>query len=59
MVREGCSNIYDELSCGAAILFCYKELMDPYDATGLNSYDMSKPCEDPEALCYPITEFDF
>lgn len=39
--------------------FCTTELMDPFDSTGLNYYDISQPCEGPieETLCYPITVY--
>ncbi|KAG9315964.1 Alpha/Beta hydrolase protein [Chiua virens] len=33
------------------------EISDPFFATGMNPYDISKPCEgDPDSLCYPVTK---
>jgi len=42
------------MNCRAASDFCYKQLAEPYFATGLNYYDISRPCGDPQSLCYPV-----
>ncbi|KAF8495647.1 serine carboxypeptidase [Russula emetica] len=53
-VKDACIDRYDEMNCRAASVFCSAELSDPYIATGLNYYDISRPCGDPESLCYPV-----
>ncbi|KAI0297528.1 serine carboxypeptidase [Multifurca ochricompacta] len=52
--KESCIDQYDEMNCRAASDFCSAELESPYFATGLNYYDISRPCYDPESLCYPV-----
>ncbi|KAI0276746.1 serine carboxypeptidase [Russula aff. rugulosa BPL654] len=54
-MKGACIDQYDEMNCRAATVFCSTELSDPYVATGLNYYDISRPCGDPESLCYPVT----
>jgi carboxypeptidase C (cathepsin A) len=46
------------MSCLAATTSCEIELEAPFFTTGLNPYDISKPCDGPieETLCYPITQ---
>ncbi|KAI0276744.1 serine carboxypeptidase [Russula aff. rugulosa BPL654] len=53
--KDACIDQYDEMNCRAAFAFCSAELRDPFTATGLNYYDISRPCGDPESLCYPVT----
>ena len=45
-----CYEYPDPLICDAAEGFCQDNLDGPYFATGLNFYDISKPCDGP--LCY-------
>jgi carboxypeptidase C (cathepsin A) len=47
------------MSCRAAASSCGIELEDPFYTTGLNPYDISKPCDGPieETLCYPATQY--
>jgi carboxypeptidase C (cathepsin A) len=44
------------MSCYSATSTCSMELEQPFWATGLNPYDISKPCDGPieETLCYPF-----
>ncbi|CED82580.1 Serine carboxypeptidases (lysosomal cathepsin A) [Phaffia rhodozyma] len=44
MMKEYCEDVSDPLGCQNAISFCYKWIKNPFAATGLNPYDMSKPC---------------
>ncbi|KAG6331591.1 hypothetical protein ID866_7500 [Astraeus odoratus] len=55
--KAACINNFDYFGCEAATDFCNKELVNPFDATGMNPYDLSKKCEDPENLCYPATKY--
>ncbi|KAF5320272.1 hypothetical protein D9611_011383 [Ephemerocybe angulata] len=56
--QKGCVDTFDMFSCQAAISFCKTEIMGPFEALGLNPYDISGKCEGDEAdtLCYPITK---
>lgn len=47
------------MGCLAATASCGMELEAPFFTTGLNPYDISKPCDGPieETLCYPITQY--
>ncbi|KAF8586718.1 serine carboxypeptidase [Ramaria rubella] len=56
MLLDSCFDQFDAMSCGAASLFCTAELDTPFFKTGLNPYDVSKPCDGKleETLCYPI-----
>jgi carboxypeptidase C (cathepsin A) len=58
MREKVCGDSYDAFGCAAADLFCQTELSGSFFATGLNPYDISKPCEGKieETLCYPITK---
>lgn len=52
---EGCMNASPnekERACDAAGEHCTK-ISDFYDRTGLNTYDIRRPC-DPPGLCYPM-----
>jgi len=53
-LKDACIDMYDEMNCGAASDFCSNELSNPYIATGLNYYDITRPCGDPASLCYPV-----
>ncbi|KAJ7737094.1 Alpha/Beta hydrolase protein [Mycena metata] len=44
-LKESCQDIFDSINCAAAISFCDQITFDPFVATGLNVYDISKPCE--------------
>jgi carboxypeptidase C (cathepsin A) len=57
MMKAACVDVFDAMGCEAAKAFCGAELELPFLTTGLNGYDMSKPCEgEPDALCYPVTK---
>ncbi|KZS95435.1 serine carboxypeptidase [Sistotremastrum niveocremeum HHB9708] len=56
-LKESCLDSFDTISCSAAYSFCSTHLMAPLEATGRNPYDISKPCEDRSALCYPVTKY--
>lgn len=49
---KACTDYPDPLICNGAVDFCSTELDNPYFDSGLNYYDVSKPCDGP--LCYPI-----
>jgi carboxypeptidase C (cathepsin A) len=51
---KACHRFPDPLICQASAQYCSKELENPYFKSGLNYYDISKPCEG--YLCYPIIE---
>ncbi|ELU44191.1 serine carboxypeptidase [Rhizoctonia solani AG-1 IA] len=54
-----CVEQTDPVACSLAAGFCNEALSLPYQATGRNPYDMTKPCKPEElqsSLCYPITE---
>lgn len=55
-VKDACIDQYDKMNCGAAAAFCSTEIEEPYFSTGLNYYDISRPCEDRASLCYPVIE---
>jgi hypothetical protein len=48
--QDECEDRFDALSCQAALAFCYAKIRTPFSNTGLNPYDISKPCEG--YLCY-------
>ncbi|KAL7412773.1 Alpha/Beta hydrolase protein [Mrakia frigida] len=50
MMKAECEDRFDALGCQAALDFCYKKIRSPFTATGLNPYDISKPCDG--YLCY-------
>ncbi|KJA20896.1 hypothetical protein HYPSUDRAFT_141602 [Hypholoma sublateritium FD-334 SS-4] len=55
-MKTSCEEKYDAINCGAAVNFCRSTYSIPFRATGLNVYDISKPCEGgPSDLCYPQT----
>lgn len=41
-------------SCVKGANFCNSALLNPYQQTGRNVYDVREPCEDQENLCYPV-----
>lgn len=49
-----CEDYPDPLICDSAEYFCGKHLEMPFVKSGLNYYDVSKPCKG--ALCYPIVD---
>ncbi|KAI5118997.1 hypothetical protein M0805_004407 [Coniferiporia weirii] len=53
-----CIDMFDPMSCGAAMNFCSNELQLPVSLSGKNPYDVSKDCEGQlaDTLCYPITK---
>ncbi len=53
-LTEACDAYPDPLICRAAAGFCSDELETPYAESGLNYYDVSKPCDG--YLCYPIMD---
>ncbi|TFK72338.1 serine carboxypeptidase [Pluteus cervinus] len=56
-MKESCVDQYDKVDCTAVTDYCNNLLSTPYRATGLNPYDISKPCEDMDALCYTNTKY--
>ncbi|KAJ7739216.1 Alpha/Beta hydrolase protein [Mycena metata] len=52
-LKESCQDMFDSINCAAAFSFCVETTFDPFMATGLNRYDMSKPCgKTSSGLCY-------
>lgn len=45
------------MNCEAASAFCSTEIASPYVNAGLNWYDMSQRCENPENLCYSVISY--
>ncbi|KZO96588.1 serine carboxypeptidase [Calocera viscosa TUFC12733] len=45
MTKASCVDVFNELGCKAAKLFCDSELEAPLVASGRNIYDISKECE--------------
>ncbi|KAF8734089.1 serine carboxypeptidase, partial [Rhizoctonia solani] len=56
MYQKDCVEQTDPVACSLAAGFCNEALSLPYQATGRNPYDMTKPEELQSSLCYPITE---
>jgi cathepsin A (carboxypeptidase C) len=54
--NEGDSMI-DDFACQSAFLLCNMGLTSPYQATGLNPYDIRIPCAVPP-LCYDMSHID-
>ncbi|KAJ7499907.1 serine carboxypeptidase [Mycena latifolia] len=52
--KESCQDQFDLINCNAATEFCWASFMVPFEATGLNLYDLTKKCEDAH-LCYEET----
>lgn len=59
LLHSECIERFDSLSCFSASTACSLELEAPFWSTGLNPYDISKPCDGPieETLCYPMTQY--
>ncbi|EED81068.1 hypothetical protease S10 [Postia placenta Mad-698-R] len=57
-MKEACVDQLDDISCMAAWMFCETEISNPLEATGLNPYDITKPCGGPiaDVFCYPINK---
>jgi cathepsin A (carboxypeptidase C) len=51
---ESGDNTLDNFACQAAFITCNMALTSPYQATGLNPYDIRKKCEVPP-LCYDFS----
>jgi len=47
-------SMIDEFACQSAFILCNTGLTSPYQATGLNPYDIRIPCEKPP-LCYDFS----
>ncbi|KAF9567098.1 serine carboxypeptidase [Agrocybe pediades] len=56
-LKEVCINQFDKINCQAAARFCESGLREPIMNSGINPYDISRPCdgEVSDALCYPVT----
>ncbi|TFY75359.1 hypothetical protein EWM64_g8653 [Hericium alpestre] len=54
--KESYIDHFDSMNCRAATNFCKSELEAPYEAFGLNVFDISEPCEGlrRETFCYYI-----
>jgi len=47
----------DQFACQAAFVYCSQALTGPFFATGLNPYDIRKPCGD-NPLCYDFSSIE-
>ncbi|KAI0086931.1 serine carboxypeptidase [Irpex rosettiformis] len=56
-IKESCYDRTDSIDCVAAYTFCSTNLELPFYTTGINPYDISKPCEGSidETACYSVT----
>ncbi|EGV61812.1 carboxypeptidase C [Yamadazyma tenuis ATCC 10573] len=52
VLTELCYKFQNPLTCVPATVFCEKKLFGPYDETGLNPYDIRRPCDEPGGECY-------
>ncbi|CAG8441307.1 5249_t:CDS:2 [Dentiscutata heterogama] len=50
---QRCYDSSNAFACLPASMYCNREMIQPYQQTGLNVYDIRKPCEG-GGLCYPI-----
>ncbi|KAF9042308.1 serine carboxypeptidase [Panaeolus papilionaceus] len=57
-MKRDCQDSYDAINCAASASFCSEAIEVPFMASGLNPYDMSKPCDGSieTTLCYPVTQ---
>ncbi|CCM00613.1 uncharacterized protein FIBRA_02649 [Fibroporia radiculosa] len=58
MMKESCVDKFEAIGCQAASVFCGAEIEAPFDASGYNPYDISKPCDGvvSDNLCYPLSK---
>ncbi|KAJ7487366.1 Alpha/Beta hydrolase protein [Mycena galericulata] len=54
--KESCQDQFDLIDCQAAYAFCGESLHEPYVATGLNRYDITRKCAGDSWLCYDEIE---
>ncbi|KAJ2720143.1 hypothetical protein GGI07_004787 [Coemansia sp. Benny D115] len=54
-LTQRCYRWQNALACVPAMLYCSSKIEGPYLQSGLNPYDVRKPCEQ-GSLCYPILE---
>jgi carboxypeptidase C (cathepsin A) len=56
-LQDSCLDQYEAINCNAAALFCTSMIEVPFFASGVNPYDISRPCNGSVAttLCYPMT----
>ncbi|KZT24362.1 alpha/beta-hydrolase [Neolentinus lepideus HHB14362 ss-1] len=53
LMQASCIDVFDSIGCSEAMSICRAELEDPFRASGVNPYDLSRQCEG-GGLCYPI-----
>ncbi|OLL22516.1 Carboxypeptidase Y A [Neolecta irregularis DAH-3] len=51
---ESCYNYQSLWTCVPASIYCNNVMLNPFQKTGKNIYDIRSNCEDKENLCYPI-----
>lgn len=58
---QRCYDTESSWTCVPAQIYCNNVMIQPYEKTGQNPYDIRDPCEDQENLCYTgvkyVTEF--
>ncbi|VDB85108.1 unnamed protein product [Peniophora sp. CBMAI 1063] len=54
LLQASCVDQFDSMGCEAAAAFCNTEIGLPFALSGLNVYDISKPCIG--TLCYPVMD---
>ncbi|KAJ7129023.1 serine carboxypeptidase [Mycena crocata] len=58
LMKKSCLDSFDEIDCAAAMDFCEGQLEGAFWETGMNPYDISRPCDGDisDTLCYPVTK---
>ncbi|PFH45567.1 hypothetical protein AMATHDRAFT_158699 [Amanita thiersii Skay4041] len=58
-IKEACIDVFDVISCSAAVNTCQIELLGPFYLTGLDPYDMSRKCEGESESheCYSVSKY--
>ncbi|PPQ84535.1 hypothetical protein CVT25_007605, partial [Psilocybe cyanescens] len=53
-LKESCVDQFDNIACGASVDFCFGHLYEPFVASGLNPYDLTRTCESTidDTFCY-------
>ncbi|CDS04150.1 hypothetical protein LRAMOSA07105 [Lichtheimia ramosa] len=56
LMMDACYKMPSALTCVPANLYCERAIQAPFDSTGLNPYDIRKPCAGNSGLCYEEIE---
>ena len=55
-MMDACYKMPSALTCVPANLYCERAIQEPFFSTGLNPYDIRKPCAGDSGLCYEEIE---